>query len=113
MEEKQNNLYIPANIKTKLEFFNGFGIKELVTTIIVVTFLMPVIFLIYILKGTLLSIICFMVVIAGTIISNTKDDNNICVIDQIKFIIRKSKMQKLYKYQYKNKWEGDIYKRIN
>ncbi len=113
MEEKQNNLYIPANIKTRLEIFNGFGMKELVTTIIVVTFSIPIIFMIYMLKGILISVICFFMITAGTVIANTKDGNNLCMIDQIKFIIRKSRMQKLYEYRYKNKWEVDSYKKSN
>ena len=74
MEEKQNNLYIPANIKTRLEFFKGFGIKESVTTIIVVAFSLPIIYLIYLFKGTLISVISLFVIVAGTIIANTKDE---------------------------------------
>ena len=104
MENKQNNLYIPANIKTRLEFFKGFGIKESVTTITVVAFFMPVIYLIYLFKGTLISVVSLFVILAGTIIANTKDDNNLCVVDQLKFMIKKSKMQKLYKYRYMDKW---------
>jgi hypothetical protein len=104
LEEKQNNLYIPANIKTRLEFFKGFGIKESVTTIIVVAFSLPIIYLIYLFKGTLISVVCLFIIVAGTIIANTKDDNNLCVVDQLKFMIRKSKMQKVYKYKYIDKW---------
>ncbi len=106
MEEKQNNLYIPANIKTRLEFFRGYGIKELVATFTVVAFFMPIIYLIYLLKGILVSIIVFLVFIAGTVIANTKDDNNLCVVEQLKFMIEKGKMQKLYKYKHYDKWRG-------
>ncbi|MCX8075242.1 MAG: hypothetical protein N2749_06645 [Clostridia bacterium] len=106
MEEKQNNLYIPANIKTRLEFFKGYGIKELVATITVVAFFMPIIYLIYLLKGILVAIIVFLVFIAGTVIANTKDDNNLCIVEQLRFMIRKSKMQKLYKYKHYDKWRG-------
>ena len=47
MEDKNNNLYIPANIRTRLEFFKGFGVKELVTTIIVVACFLPIAFILY------------------------------------------------------------------
>jgi hypothetical protein len=104
LEEKQDNLYIPANIKIRLEFFKGFGIKEAVTTITVVAFFIPIIYLIYFLKGTLISVVSLFIIVAGTIIANTKDDNNLCVVEQLKFMIRKSKMQKLYKYKYIDKW---------
>ena len=88
MEEKQNNLYIPANITIRLELYKGYGIKDLVTTILVVAFLLPIILLIYKLKCILLAVICLLVITAGTIIAITKDDNNFCVVDQIKFMFK-------------------------
>jgi hypothetical protein len=33
--EQHSNLYIPVNIKTRFEFFSGFGFAELVPTVIV------------------------------------------------------------------------------
>ena len=45
MEDSNNNLYIPANIRTRLEFFKGYGVKELVTTIIVVACFLPIAFI--------------------------------------------------------------------
>lgn len=101
--EENNNLYIPANIRTRLEFFKGYGVKELVTTILVVAFSLPCIFLIYKLKSTLTAIIVFLIVIATSVITNVKDDNNLCIIEQIKFMIRNAKMQKKYQYKYFDK----------
>ena len=101
--EENNNLYIPANIRTRLEFFKGFGVKELVTTILVVAFSLPFIFLIYKLQSTLAAIIIFMIIIATSVITNVKDDNNLCVVEQVKFMIRNAKMQRKYEYKYFDK----------
>jgi len=101
--EENNNLYIPANIRTRLEFFKGYGVKELVTTILVVAFSLPIVFLIYKLKGTLTAIILLLIIISATVITNIKDDNNLCVVEQVKFMIRSAKMQKQYVYKYFDK----------
>ena len=45
LEEKQNELYIPSNIKTRLEFFKGYGVKEMVITLIVMAFSLPIIYI--------------------------------------------------------------------
>ena len=39
MNEHDNEykLYIPTNVKTRLEFFKGYGIKELISTVIVLS----------------------------------------------------------------------------
>ena len=103
MEEKQYDLYIPANIKTRLEFFKGYGVKELVITLSVMAFSIPIIFIIYKLVNLLTAIIFLFVVVAGTIISITKDDNNLCVAKQIGYMIKNSEMQKKFKYVYYDK----------
>lgn len=101
--EDNNNLYIPANIRTRLEFFKGYGVKELVTTISVVAFSMPIVFLLYKFKSTLVAIIFLLFVISASVISLTKDDNNLCIVEQLKFMIRNTKMQKKYEYRYYDK----------
>ena len=101
--EENNNLYIPANIRTRLEFFKGFGVKELVTTILVVAFSLPIIFTIYKFQSTLAAIIVLLIIIATSVIVNIKDDNNMCVVEQVKFMIRSAKMQKKFEYRYFDK----------
>ena len=103
MEDSNNNLYIPANIRTRLEFFKGYGVKELVTTIIVVTCFLPIAIILYKCVSTLAAIISVMIIIAVSVISVTKDDNNLCVVEQIKFMIRNTKMQKKFEYKYYDK----------
>lgn len=100
---EDNNLYIPANIKTRLEFFRGYGVKELVTTIIVVAFFLPIIVILYKCVSTLTAIVFMLVIIAVTVVSLTKDENNLSVVKQIGFMIKSAKMQKKFKYKYYDK----------
>ncbi len=66
-------------------------------------FSLPIAFIIYKLFGTLFAIIFLFVVVAGTVISIVKDDNNLCVSKQIKFMIKYLKMQRKFKYKYYDK----------
>lgn len=103
-EETDFKLYVPTNVKTRLEFFNGFGISELITTAIVAGFFLPISFIVYKIKGSfLIPIIIEFIAIAGTVMMTTKDANNLCVVTQIKFMINFSKIQKKFDYEYYNK----------
>ena len=42
--------------------------------------------------------------IVATVVATTKDDNNLCVVNQIKYLIDFAKMQKTYEYKYYDKW---------
>lgn len=98
-------LYIPSNVKTRMEFFKGYGVKELISTIIVFACLLPISLIIYKLKGSfLLPIVIEFIGVAGTIILTTKDENNLCVTKQIKYLIDFANMQKEFRYKYFNKW---------
>ena len=102
--EKDFKLYVPTNVKTRLEFFNGFGVSELITTITVAIVIFPISFIVYKLKGEfLIPIIIEFLAIAGTVIMTSKDSNNLSVVTQIKYMIEFSKMQKKFDYQYYNK----------
>ena len=104
LDEKQNELYIPSNVKTRLEFFKGYGVKEMVITLIVMAFSLSIAFGIYAFKGTLAAVIFLFVVVAGTVISVTKDENNMCVAKQVGYMMKNSKMQKKYRYNFFDKW---------
>ena len=106
MEEKSHQLYIPSNVKTRLEFFKGFGVKELITTIIALIVSLPIAYLIYMISSTMVAIIFLFIVVAGTVVIVTQDDNNLSVAKQIGFMLRYSSMQKKYKYVYYDKWRG-------
>lgn len=101
--DDNDKLYIPANIRTRLEFFKGYGVKELVTTVLVVAFSLPIVFIVYKFFSTLAAIILILVIIATSVIAVTKDDNNLCVVQQVKYMIRSARMQKVFKYKYYDK----------
>ena len=105
MEEEDTKLYIPSNVKVRLEFFKGYGVKELITTIIVAIAMIPIAVLIYYLgeKNYLLPVIIEMVGVVATIVFNTKDENNLCIVSQIKYMINFVGMQKIYDYKYYDK----------
>ena len=105
-EENEFKLYVPTNVKTRLEFFNGFGVSELITTVIVAGIFLPFSFILYKIKGSfLLPIILEFLAVAGTIMMTTKDANNLCVVTQIKFMINFNKIQKKFDYKYYNKFK--------
>lgn len=103
MEEKKNELYIPSNIKTRLEFFKGYGVKEMIITLVVMFFSLPIAFTLYKFKGTLLAVVFLFIIVAGTVVSIVKDDNNLCVSKQIGFMLKNLNMQKQYRYKYYDK----------
>ena len=108
-ENRDYKLYIPSNVKTRLEFFNGYGISEFISTVIVASVLLPISFFVYKLKGDFfIPVIIEFIGIAGTIIMTTKDVNNLCVISQIKFMIDFVKAQKRYDYKYYNKFKDGV-----
>ena len=44
--DKENKVYVPKNVKQNLEFFKGFGVKELIITgIVVIISALPVFFI--------------------------------------------------------------------
>lgn len=95
---KDNNVYIPKNVKNKLEFFRGFGVKELIITIIVsILSILPVI-LIYKYISQIFAISLFMISITSTIMLVIKDDNNVSFFKKLKLVIKHIFMQKNYKY---------------
>ena len=43
--EKEYKVYIPKNVKNELEFFRGFGIKELIIIVVGITSAIPTFFI--------------------------------------------------------------------
>lgn len=95
---KDNNVYIPKNVKNKLEFFRGFGVKELIITIIVSTLSILPVILIYKYISQVFAISFFLIVIASTIMLVIKDDNNVSFLKQLQLVVKHIFMQKNFKY---------------
>lgn len=95
---KADKVYIPKNVKNKLEFLRGFGVKELITTIFVgVIAIIPTIFL-YKFASQVFAISFFMIVIASTVMLVIKDDNNVSFLKQLQLVVKHIFMQKNFKY---------------
>jgi len=106
MSRSEFRLYIPSNVKIRTEFFNGYGVKELIITAIAVISLIPVSIIAYYLsdKNYLMPVIIEMIGALVAIVVTSKDENNLCIASQIQYLIRYIKSQKKYSYKYYNKW---------
>ena len=104
-EKKKNPLYIPQGLKTRVEIFDGFGKEELMKTILV-TIGAGILDVIYylIFKNTVVSIVTILVAMAGSVMMLTKDHSNISVVDQVGFMVRFARSQKIYPYKYLDEW---------
>jgi len=106
--EHNTNLYIPVKIKTRFEFFDGFGLSELVPSIIVAIISAIIAAIISgLTESATTPILIVLISVAATAISLAKGTNNLSVIDQIQQFIRFSRGQKLYKYRKLNEWGDD------
>ena len=45
-----------------------------------------------------------MIGVVATIVATTKDENNLCVVNQVKYMVDFAKSQKKYDYEYYDKW---------
>ncbi len=105
-ERKKQSLYIPQGLKTRVEIFDGYGKEELFKTIIatiVAGILDALMYLIF--RNTVISMVFILVAISGSVMMLTKDKNNISVVDQVGFMVRFARSQKIYKYKYLDEWE--------
>ena len=104
-ERKKNALYIPQGLKTRVEIFDGYGKEELVKTLLVTTLVGVLdIFYYLIFRNTVISVVMILVAIAGSVMMLTKDHTNISVVDQVGFMIRFARSQKIYPYKYQDEW---------
>lgn len=105
-ENKNYSLYIPQGLRTRVEIVDGYAKEELFKTIIVTVVAGVTSYSLYLItKSTATSVVTLLVSVAASVIMQTKDKNNISVVDQLGFMIRFSKSQKRYKYMYLNEWE--------
>ncbi len=102
----KSTLYIPQGLKTRVEIFDGYGKEELFKTIIVTLVTGTadaVLFLIF--RNVVMSVVLMLVIISGSVMMLTKDKTNISVVDQVGFMVRFARSQKIYKYKYIEEWK--------
>ena len=105
-EQEKETLYIPLGLKTRTELFEGFGKEEMYQAVFINTFAVIFDIVFYsIAKNVAVTIIFMITSIAASIMVLTKDKSNVSVLDQIKFLVRFFRAQKIYPYRACKEWE--------
>jgi hypothetical protein len=106
MDENNITLYIPLGVKTEVEFFPGFGKKQMFQAAIGSMFFGLVAFLIWLLTGSVSgTVVMVLSGIAGSVMMTAKDSTNLSVVDQCGNMYRFMRSQKYYPYRYGEEWE--------
>ena len=100
---KEDKVYVPKNVRKNFEFFRGFGVRELIITLIVgIISIVPTI-LLYKYVNQALALTLFLIIVATTIMLVIKDDNNVSFLQQLKLVCKSIFMQKSFKYGKRDK----------
>jgi len=106
--EKQNPLFIPSNVKTRSEIFDGYGKEEVIQTLIASVVFLVIALIVFTFTQSVSFVVIFVLVgIGTTIMCVTKDKKNMSLIDYFKNMIAFSREQQDYEYEYLNEW-GDF-----
>ena len=101
MEDTKSGLHIPANIRPRFEFFDGFGAVELTNTVIAALVSGFFAFIIYALfENLVMAVLCVLVSITASVMLQIKDASNQSINDQIKYVLLFIRTQKVYPYFY-------------
>ena len=99
MEHNKKQVKIPRQIRLKTEFFVGFGMEELIKTLIVGAISGIIAYMFYLFTGK--TIVATLIVIGAIVVSVValiKGNNNFSMVDTIKNILKFETMQKEYRY---------------
>lgn len=100
MAQDKVQVKIPRQIRLKTEFFVGFGMEELIKTVIVGAIAGVIAYILYkITNQTILATLLVIGAIVVAVISLVKGNNNFSMIDMIKNIVKYETMQKEYRYE--------------
>ena len=100
MAQDKVQVKIPRQIRLKTEFFIGFGMEELIKTLIVGAVAGAIAYILYkITNQTILATLLVIGAIVVAVISLVKGNNNFSMIDMIKNIVKYETMQKEYRYE--------------
>ena len=100
MAQDKVQVKIPRQIRLKTEFFIGFGMEELIKTLIVGVVAGVIAYILYkITNQTILATLLVIGAIVVAVISLVKGNNNFSMIDMIKNIVKYETMQKEYRYR--------------
>ena len=100
MAENNKQVKIPRQVRLKTEFFVGYGVEELIKTVLVGVFAVIVAYIVYKITGqTLVSTLIVIGAIAISVVALIKSNNNFSMVDIMKNIIKYELMQKEYRYE--------------
>lgn len=109
MPDNKKQIKIPRQIRLKTEFFVGFGMEELIKTLIVGAVSGIIAYIVYKVSGqTIVATLLVIGAIIASVISLIKGSNNFSMVDTIKNIVKYELMQKEYRYE-----RGDFNKVIS
>lgn len=107
VSERLESLYIPVNIKTRLEFFDGYGASELCKSAAVAVIALVAAFFVYALTANAAACaLLFLVAVAASVMAQTKDQNGLSLIDNALFVARFYNGQRIFDYEYAPEWGG-------
>lgn len=106
--EAMDTLYIPANIKTRFEFFDGFGFRELaVTAFVTAISIIAAILCNSLTNDIYTSILIVLITATASGMAVKKNEINQSVVDMMKLFIRFANTQQKYKYNYARKYRKE------
>ena len=98
--DNKKKVKIPKQIRLKTELFIGFGMEELIKTLIVGAIAGVISYIFYRITGkTIIATLITIGTIVISVISLIKGNNNFSMVDTIKNIIKFETSQKKYKYK--------------
>lgn len=98
--DSKKQVKIPKQIRLKTEFFIGFGMEELIKTLIVGVIAGVIAYIVYLITAqTIIATLIVIGAIVVSVISLIKGNNNFSMVDTIKNIIKFETMQKEYRYE--------------
>jgi len=99
VEEQRETLYIPTNIKTRQEFFSGYGFMELMKTLVATAISLIIGLMIYAKNQDISAVVLIVIIsIAATVVCVSKDRNNQSMVDYVSNMMKFSREQKIYPY---------------
>ena len=104
--EEKIMLYIPLGINTRIDYFTGFGKKELAEAMVGIVLGILLSILGFLITGQQLTIVIINILfIGGSILATTKGSTNQSVVDIISDSIKFSNEKKSYPYRQIKEWE--------
>ncbi|QQZ61257.1 hypothetical protein JI735_00060 [Paenibacillus sonchi] len=105
MTQESQSLYIPMGVKPEAEWFQGFGKQQLGQAFLGSLLTVLLALLLWLINGSVpMALVTFLTGVSASVMMTTKDRNNLSVLDQVHFMIRFAKSQKVYPYRSLPEW---------